>query len=154
MKTIRNFKIGSFIYDKVTRQEFMIHDLKDLGRVATNWGESYKGIRITIDNFMYYFSDLIPEYIVEPVYFTRFKTKYRFFRLTYDSHSTRPTIVFYACLNEKYKGYFCNDWISDNVQITSYNICNPFKYIYCIRNGKRLRLKFIHEIQNVLNSIR
>jgi hypothetical protein len=150
-ESISKLYLGSLIYDIEQSDWFQIRDTETLQYVIENWGKLFKGIELTYNVISTFFSDFLPSYD------SSYSIKYSLFR---NEDGTLSLASFYG-IYEKNEIVFKNFDLSDmdlpnkrHLPIIQYFAgVDVFKDFYCLRNQKRIHLKYVHELFNLIDFV-
>ena len=147
MKNIKNLRIGFHVYDKLNSCWNKIGNSDDLDFVTNNWETRFIGIPLTLDNIIELFSDIN----AVPSFCNHSTIKYSI----YNEYNIKPVAVLYGVMDTKDGPYFFKRRMCGEDFIGSFsNGTDPFDDFYCVKNKKKIHIKYVHELYNFINSLK
>jgi hypothetical protein len=141
----KNVKLGSTVWDKESEENFLIANQDDLELVVNNWENRFTGIEITQNNI----GELLSDLDLVPSFYSSSKLKYRLFD---NDNLIKPLCVFYGAMSVMNNSYFMKSSIGDEEFVCSFSDGNDrFHDFYCIKNRKKIHIRFVHELQNMID---
>jgi hypothetical protein len=141
-----NVKLSSIVWDKDSLDWFQVRSMKGLDYVNKNWETRFVGIDLTENNISLFFSDLEPTYESESI------IKYRLFK---NEQMLKCLASFYSFYNRKDDPHFIPySILTENNIAIQFNAGNElFKGFYRLKNNRRTYVKYVHELQNIFDSL-
>jgi len=146
MKDFSKIKVGSVVLSHEISDWTQIRDIPFLYYVYTNWGKLFNGLPITENRIAFFFRD----FIHSPDTNTGFK--YKLFK---DGPYSKLIATFYGEFSVDYDSPINNTLISEGKKPIEYlgDFYDPFTNFFYEKNGRRINLKYIHEIQNLVDNL-
>jgi hypothetical protein len=141
-----NVKLGSIVFDKESLTWFQVNNCEVLDRINRNWDSNFSGLPITENNISLFFSDLEPCYESESI------IKYKLFK---NDRTVKCMATFFGLYDYKDEPHFIPFSMSpeENAIIQFGDGNDPFKRFYHLKNTKRIYVKYVHELQNIFDSL-
>jgi hypothetical protein len=143
---IKDVKLGSVVLDNDSLDWLQVRSKKVLDFVNKNWESRFKGIVLTENYLSSFFSDLEPSYESESI------IKYKLFK---NGQMGKCMATFFGFYDHKDDPHFILSSIlpeyNGTIQFNDGN--DPFKGFYNLKNNKRTYVKYVHELQNIFDSL-
>lgn len=139
----KHVKLGSVVWDKDSSDWFQVQNSEVLDLVNKNWEARFTGIPLTENYISSFFSDL------EPSYESESRIKYKLFK---ERQMGKCMATFYGFFTHKDDPYFISNPLSAKHNcVIQFNAGNdPFNGFYKLKNNKRTYVKYVHELQNII----
>jgi len=124
--SLNSVNIGSIVSDKAKAYWFQIRNQQILNYVKDSWHTKFEGVKLSEDNISLFFSDLSPEYHNE----STFKYVLR------DDNSSERIQEFFVFISP------------------DHDLFNNYDDFYCFKNGQKIHMKWVHELDNLINSLK